>query len=220
MMRMPNAKLEMLVDAASEPIELSDAANFLRLEIPDDNALVQGLITSARMECEQRTNRSFINTTWQLSLDYFPPYPIKTTNILPALAFGVAAVGGRTLFLNMESGAIRLPMPPLISVSSISYVDPSGQTNTLPFQNIVISTGTPGQIAPSFGNIFPLTIPSLSSVTIEYVAGYGPDASYVPQTVKLAILFLVDHYYNHRTSDEPEPKVIENLLRTVDWCPY
>jgi hypothetical protein len=217
---MPNAKLERLVDAASEPIGLSDAANFLRLEVADDDDLVQSLITTARLECEQRTNRSFINTTWQLSLDYFPPYPIKTTNILPALAFGVAAVGGRTLFLNMEMGAIRLPMPPLVSVTSISYVDPTGQARSLPSPDVVISTGTPGQIAPSFGNIFPLTIPSLSSVTIDYVAGYGPDASFVPQAVKTAMLFLVSHYYNHRTGDEPEPAVIDSLLRTVEWCPY
>lgn len=224
MMRAPNSKLERLVDAATEPLCLADAKNFLRVEIDNDDQLISDLITAARLECETINNRSFIETTWQLTLDYFPPYAGRISNILPALAFGVAALGGRSLWVNMEGGAIRLPMPELIAVQSINYIDPFGNPQTLSVSpeagKVVISTGTPGQISPAFGQIFPLTMPVLSAVQIQYTAGYGTTAASVPKNVIAAMRFLVAHYYEHRTADVPVPAVVERLLAATYWGGY
>ena len=223
MQRAPNAKLTRLVDAASEPLALADAKNFLRVEISDDDSLISSLITAARIQCETECNRSFINTTWQLELDYFPANSGMISNVLPALAFGTGVMGSRSLWLNMESGSIRLPMPPLVSVTSVTYVDPFGVTQNLdltPGNIVSISLDTPGQIAPLLGHIFPLCRPQLGAVTIQYVAGYGPNASYVPASVVNAIRFLVAHYYEHRTEDVAIPRVVEHLLNTVRWGNY
>lgn len=223
MQRAPNAKLDRLVDAATEPITLADAKNFLRVEIPDDDDLISDLITAARLECETRNNRSFIATKWRLTLDYFPPFASSyiNTNILPALQFGVAAVGGRSLWVNLEAGAIRLPMPPLISVDAIRYTAVDGSPRTLSADPadglVVVGAGTPGQVAPAFGTIFPLTRPQLGAVEIDFTAGYGPDAASVPRTVRAAMRFLLAHYYEHRTSDAPVPRVVDDLLWNTYW---
>jgi hypothetical protein len=220
MMRAPNAKLVRLVDAQVEPLSLTDAKNFLRVETDDDDMLIGDLITAARLRCETINNRSFINTSWQFTIDYFPPYSGRLTNILPALAFGVAALGGRSLWVNMEEGAIRLPNPPLVSVDSITYLDVSGTLQTLSPALTVVSTGTPGQIAPQFGQIFPLTLPVLSAVNIQYTAGYGPDSTSVPKTVIQAVRVLTACYYEHRTSDVPTPSFVVDLLDATSWGGY
>jgi hypothetical protein len=223
MQRAPNAKLTRLVDAASEPLSLADAKNFLRVEVDADDDLISSLISAARIDCETEVNRSFITTTWQLELDYFPANSGMISNILPALAFGTGVMGSRSLWLNMESGSIRLPMPPLISVTSVNYINAFGVNSTLdltPGNIVSISGDTPGQIAPLLGQIFPLCKPQLSAVKIEYTAGYGPDATYVPPTVVTAIRFLTAHYYEHRTDDVPIPRVVSRLLNTVAWGNY
>ena len=222
MPRQPNAKLDRVTDATVEPLTLADAKNFLRVEISDDDATISQMITAARWEAETFCNRSFVETTWKLTLDYFPPFASNyiNTNILPALQFGVAAVGGKSIWINMEAGAIVLPMPPLIAVSSINYVDISGNSQTLSSSTVIVSTGTPGQIAPVFGTIFPITRPQLSAVQIAYTAGFSADASLVPPPVILAMKFLVASYYENRTVDVPMPKACERLLRNVQWGSY
>jgi hypothetical protein len=218
----PNSKLLRITDAATEPLTLDDAKNFCRVTIDDDDDLVSSFITAARYECERIANRSFINTTWQLTLDYFPPYSARYSSLLPP-----AIVGGwsdRNYWLNLSEVAIQLPMPPLIEITELTYVDTNGVLQTLdtdPDAELVqISAGTPGMLTPWFGKIFPITQASISAVNITYVAGYGPDASYVPQVVIAAMRFLVAFYYENRAETAMYPEVINSLLDSVYWGGY
>ena len=49
--------------AASEPITLTEAKNFLRVDGSDDDALIGALISAAREMCEQYTRRILVTTT-------------------------------------------------------------------------------------------------------------------------------------------------------------
>jgi hypothetical protein len=225
MQRHPNAKLSLITPPAVEPVTLALAKQYLRVEISDDDNLVPILIQAARETCETIVNRTFVQTTRQLELDYFPPFTSSwvNTNILPALQFGVAAAGGRSLWINLEAGAIRLPMPPLIAVTSIGYTDINGNPQTINPADptkVIVSPGTPGQIAPAFGTIFPLTRPQLSAVQIQYTAGYSADASLVPASVVMAILALTAEYYEHRSEPGECPEWIERSLNNVNWGSY
>jgi hypothetical protein len=217
-----NSKLSRVLDPTTEPLSLADAKNFLRVLIDDDDTLIQSLITAARYECERIANRAFINTTFNLTLDYFPPYSSRYSTLLPPAIVG--PMSDRNYWLNVSAVAIQLPMPPLVSLSSITYVDVNGTTQTLNTSpsagNVLISTGTPGQITPAYGKIFPITQPILSAVNITYVAGYGPDATTVPIPVIAAMRFLVAMYYEKRTESVPTPEVVENLLACVAWGGY
>ena len=52
---------------SAEPISLAQAKKFLRVFNTDDDDLISGLITAAREEVENFTNRSFGRTTTNLS---------------------------------------------------------------------------------------------------------------------------------------------------------
>jgi hypothetical protein len=223
-MHTPNSKLTRVTDAASEPIEVADAKNYLGVpsSITSDDGLIGDMITAARYECENINSRSFINTTWKLTLDYFPPYSSRYTSLLPPAIVG--PMSDRNYWLNLSDVAISLPMPPLVSVTGITYVDPSGATRDLDVspdaQNVTISAGTPGQITPFYGKIFPVTQPILSAVNISYLAGYGPDATTVPKNVVMASRYLVAHYYNFRTTNVEIPDRVYRLLDATNWGNY
>jgi uncharacterized phiE125 gp8 family phage protein len=85
---------------------------------------------------------------------------------------------------------------PLGSVSSISYVDGAGATQTLS-ANIyeVRSDGLKASIALKGGQIWP-TIQNGSRITVTADVGY----SSVPSAVKLALLLLVSQWYDNRAA--------------------
>ena len=51
--------------------------------------------------------------------------------------------------------------PPLQSVTTVTYVDPSGTTQTLASNRYVVDVNNePGRMAPSVGSVWPVTGPS------------------------------------------------------------
>ena len=125
------------------------------------------------------------------------------------------------LSLRRFADEIRLPRPPLQSVTEIQYVDQDGQVQTLDASTYDVDTTTsPGRILRAYGYSWPSVRSQEGAITITYVAGYGaPDA--VPQVVRQAIKILCEHWYGFReavvTGFVPRsvPHSFESLLRTV-----
>jgi uncharacterized phiE125 gp8 family phage protein len=207
-----NAKLTRIADAAVEPLSVQDARNYLRVEVPDDDALIADMITAARLECERMNNRSFITTTWKLILDYLP------------FVGGYGLWQGPSDRLIADDGAITLPMPPLIAISSLTYIDQGGVSRSIDVSptspDVIVSAGTPGRFYPAYGRFFPFAQPRPAAVEITYTAGYGPNPADVPRNVVLAMRMLVSHYYEHRTTDAPVPEAVSNLLSSTSWGGY
>ena len=169
-----------------EPVSTAEAKSHLRVDSSDDDTLIAALVTAARQHLDGRDgwlNRALVTQTWDLHLAAFP----DATRGNPA-------------------AAIRVPLPPLQSVTSISYIDAAGATQTLAGAGYTVSgVGAlgPGAIEPSYGNSWPATRDVPEAVTVRFVAGYASgespeDASAVPQPVKQAILLLVGHWYANR----------------------
>ena len=195
-MYLPNAKLQRLADPTVEPLSLADAKGYLRVEIDDDDTLIGDMITAARLQCEQMNDRSFITTTWQYTVDYLPlsagPFP----GFPWPFGGGSGSYPGR---VSSNDGTIALPMPPLIAITSLEYLDTGGTLQTLDPSRYQVSAGTPGTIFPNYGTFFPLSQPRPAAVNIVYTAGYGPDALTIPN--------IGDH--GHEAAPGP-------LLRTSD----
>lgn len=160
-------------DAAAEPILWPEAQTHLRLDTNDDQALVEGLIVTARMSVEEFTQRQLITATYTLKMDTFPS----------------------------SDCAIELPRPPLISLTSVAYLDASGVSQTLSsttdYQSDLLSS--PGRLLPAPGQVWPTTeYQRLNAVTIVYTAGYGAAGSSVPRPLKQAMLLLIGQWYEHR----------------------
>jgi uncharacterized phiE125 gp8 family phage protein len=175
------------------------------------------MVTAARLECETINDRSFVATQWRLTLDYLP---FASYGGL----LGPAIFGFPTINPAADDGSIYLPMPPLISLDAISYVDQAGTTQMMDVttggNQVVTSLGTPGRIAPAFNTFFPFSRPTISAVNIDYTAGYGSLASAVPMNIVLAILMLTSHYYEHRTTSVETPQGVFNLLNATRWGGY
>jgi len=91
-----------------------------------------------------------------------------------------------------------VPYPPLISVTSIIYIDTAGDEQTLAADQYRVDIGNePGRITEAYNVCWPATRLITNAVVLTYSAGYGV-ASAVPDSVKAAIKLLVAHWYEHR----------------------
>lgn len=156
------------IDATTEPISLAEAKVHLNVTTADDDALISTLILQARQYAENFTNRAFITQTWELRLDMFTPW------------------------------TLTIPMSPLVSVSSIQYIDGSGVTQTLASSEYTVDAKSePGRITPAYGKNWPVTRYEMNAVTITFIAGYGAAAD-VPAPIKAAIKLIVAEMYKER----------------------
>lgn len=180
--------LSLVTGPAIEPVSLADAKTHLRVEVDDENALIQTLISAARQWVETFTHRALITQTWDLKLDGF---------------------------LCGSDDAIELPLAPASSVTSIAYVDSNGDTQTWASANY--TTDLPsgpkaqrGRIVPAYSMFYPSTRDVVNAVTVRFVAGYGSTAASVPQPIVAAIKLMVAHWYAQR-----EPVNIGNLVTPI-----
>lgn len=143
--------------------------------------------------------RALLTQTWQLHLDEFP----GSGRYVPGRGY-------------VDAGAIYLPLPPLQSVSSITYVDTAGATQTLASSvyQVVNRQRQRSMIVEAYGQTWPSTRDIPQAVTVEFVAGYGA-ASAVPGDIKRVIRAMVAHWYDNRGAvvigKQPEVQPL------IDW---
>jgi len=119
--------------------------------------LLTGFIKSAREEAEKLLRRYLITQTLDAYLDSFPDCDSRGNRIIK--------------------------LPPLQSVTSITYIDTNGIEQMLdPSQYQVDATGT-GRIVPAYGVDWPSTRDQINAVKVRFVAGFGTAAD-VPGLVK------------------------------------
>lgn len=93
-------------------------------------------------------------------------------------------------------GGIRLPLPPLQSVTGVYYVDENGIEQTLATDQYEVDLyGDPGWVMPGDAG-WPTALDTINAVRIRFVAGYTT----VPPQIKHAIRLLVAGYYENRES--------------------
>jgi uncharacterized phiE125 gp8 family phage protein len=150
----------------------------------EDN-LLSALITAAREYCEGFSNRAYITQTWELWQDNFP-----------------------------SADYIRLPLPPLQSVTSIKYYDTANVEATMNAADYYVDTkAEPGKVGLAYSKSWPsTTLRPFNGVCVTFVAGYGLAAA-VPQRVKQAMLLLVGHWHLNR-----EASVIGSVSREIEFA--
>jgi uncharacterized phiE125 gp8 family phage protein len=92
----------------------------------------------------------------------------------------------------------EIKLPPLQSVTWISYVDSNGAEQVIAADQYIIDTASvPARITPAFGLEWPEARQQLNSVKIRFVAGYG-NASQIPENIKNWILMRVKQNFDQR----------------------
>lgn len=159
---------------AQEPIDLEYVREAVLRVVNGnvDNEYIGRQIVAARQVFEAETGRAAMEQTWQLILSGFP------------------------------SGAIELPRPPLIAVTSVEYLDADDDAQTLsgsPAEYRVLPSGqfTAGKLLPLAGASWPSTSGEADAVTITYTAGYVT-AEEMPELYKAGMGLLVEELYKNR----------------------
>lgn len=172
------AGLELVTGPTSDPVSLAEAKAHCRIDHSDDDGLLAGYILAARQLVERDTSRALMEQTWRAFFDRCWPSYFDGRCYRPGIV---------------------LPMPPLVSVVSISYVDTVGVTQTLGSdQYRVARFGHRGLIEPAYGVTWPPVRPQLDAITVEFVAGYGSNPGDIPEPIRQALLLLIGHFYEHR----------------------
>jgi len=164
-------RLILTTAANEEPVTLNDARTHLRISDDDrtEDALILGIISAARIEAERTLGRPLVSQSWTAKMDGFP-----------------------------DSDEIELPLPPLVSVTTVKYVDPDGELQTFSSAYYTVDTsGVCGRIYLNYGYSWPDIRLEPNAVRIEFVAGYG-DASAVPEDVRAWMLLRIGDRYEHR----------------------
>lgn len=168
-----------------EPVTLADVKLNSRVIDSSDDTLFPLLIGAARRYAESYTGRSFITQGWKLVLDSFPG--------------GCAASVPWGTTYSYPENAILLEKGNVLSVTSITYLAMDGTQQTMPAADYIADlSGCPGRVTPVFGKIWPIPMPQIGSVQVNYTAGYGPAATDVPEGIRQWIQMRVATLFENR----------------------
>lgn len=150
-----------------EPITVEEAKEHLRIDSAEADAHVTGLIQVARDMVESHTRRALMKQTWDWKLDTFP-----------------------------SCEPWELPKAPLLSVTSITYVDTNGTTQTWSSSEYTVLApagprAEPGTVAINYGETYPAVRGQPNAVTVRFVAGYSSSAT--AATARAAVPYPIRH---------------------------
>ena len=178
------------------PVSLAEAKDHLYITHDEDNDQIGRKAEAAVQYVEGRFSghRRLMRTVYDLRL---PSFPYQATRI-------------------------TLPLPPLYSVVSISYVDSEGDTQTLSTDDYTVFTPTdsPGFVELAYNESWPSTRAVPDAVTIRFIAGYANAAS-VPAAVKEAVLLKLENLFDPERAPEASVKrAIDSLIAPYQYGHY
>jgi uncharacterized phiE125 gp8 family phage protein len=179
-------------DAPSVPLlSLDEAKAQCRVLHSDDDVLIEALIDAATQRFDGPSGilgRALVEQTWTLYLDHFHVHWRR----------GFRLWSHPLMVPRHRWRTIELPLPQLISVASIGYVDCNGDNQTVDPSTYAVLDGERAEISLLPGQLWPQTAIQPRAVSISFTCGYGAAAADVPAPIRHAAKLLVSHYYEHR----------------------
>lgn len=171
------------------PVTLETARMHLRADDRYDDEYLKGLIVAAASNVEKQYGLALLTQT---VAEYHRAFPCA------------------------PDAPLLLRIAPLLSVTSIQYVDSAGDTQV--WNAAEYAAGHYNQaafIVPKTGFNWPSGLANLpNAVTVTYQAGYGAKASSIPADIRSALLLTIGYLYENR-EDAPStlPTAADSLLR-------
>jgi uncharacterized phiE125 gp8 family phage protein len=154
------------------PITLDQAKAHLRVDHADEDALITSLIEGVTQHLDGRRGylgRCLMSQSWEYRVHCFP-----------------------------WCDGIEIPLPPLLTVESVKYVDEAGVLQTLADDQYVVDAATyQGQVRRAYQVVWPVARAEDYAVRIAFTAGFG-DADAVPAPIKTAMLMIIEQLYDKR----------------------
>ena len=161
--------LTLVTPAAWSPVTIQEVCENSRIDHGEEDSLIQGMIVGAVAHVERLTGRVIGAQTWEAVADGFP------------------------------AGDLTFDLGPIVSVTSVTYLDADGNTQTIDAADYRVDTvSASGRISPVGG--WPTAGEYPNAVRVRFVAGVNAaDAD-----VRQAILLMVGHWYEHREDASSE----------------
>lgn len=166
--------LKLVTPPDGYPVSLDEAKLHLDVEFDDKDDRISLGIAAATQALEIHLGRVFMPQVWDYYLDTFPKW----------------------------DRPIRLPLPPLISVESVNYIDPdTGNEVELSLSEYEVDTSSEfGWIATA--SSWPIVMSTINAVRVRFTAGYSyteesPIGTTVPKPIRQAILIWVRDLYDN-----------------------
>jgi uncharacterized phiE125 gp8 family phage protein len=162
---------------AQAPITLDQAKQHLRVLHDDEDEYIADLIEAATDYLDGYSGvlgKALITQTWRQDFDSF----------WDGCSY---------------SSALRLPLGPVQSVSSVTYYDAANSLQTLSASVYELLTdGLGPYVALVAGQSWPAIYGRAGAVRVTWVAGYGATPEAVPARIRTLIKLLVGHWYENR----------------------
>lgn len=165
--------IEVISGPAVEPLTTAEAKAHLRVDLSEEDALIDAAILAARTHVENFTRRKLITQTVKLTRTGF---------------------GG---------WVVPLPVGPVQSITSVEYKSTTDGSlvawDAANFQ--LVKSGQPNYVAPAYGETWPVTRADFDNVVITFVAGYGDASADIPGDIIAAVKLMTAHFYENRQNE-------------------
>jgi len=177
--------LTRIVDPTAEPVSISGVKRSLRISHYQDDEFLTDLIKEARQFIGDRWGRIYLEETWTQVMD---------ADELPEFKLDILKY-------------------PLSSITSITYTDTNGDSQTFSSSLYTVDTTRyPGIVYPSYLQLWPFVRSYPSAMTVTFVAGYA-DVDSIPMPMLKAMHYYVGHYNENRLA--PPADQNDRLLSTL-----
>lgn len=182
--------LVLITPPTVEPITTAELKAHCRIDSSAEDTYLDTLIVSARKSVELITGRALINQTWDLTMDLEP-----------------------------ATAVLRMPLPPLSSVTSVKYYDQDDTENLYAASNYRVDTSDyqGGRIALKETHVWPSSLRYTSGIVIRFVAGYGTAGTSVPESLRHAVKLLAAHWYENRELLSGGKAEVPLLVQHICW---
>jgi len=188
---------EVVAAPAEEPVTLGEVKAHLRILHASEDAIIARFARAARQHVETTCSIALLTQTRRVWLKAWP-----------------------------ADGIIPLHRPPLVSVTSVTYLDAEEAEQTLAADTYhVVKNRFEPQIVRRKGAVWPATAEHPQAIAVTYVCGFGAAPESVPDDIRNAILMLTEHFYFNRgetgeTTMVRNPVAVDALLgphKTHGW---
>jgi len=175
---------------ALEPVSVSEAKDYLRVDSAVEDPVVASLILAARLHIEGALDIAMVTQSWSLFLDGWP-----------------------------EDGRVSIPLGPLKSVDSVKVYDAEDTAQTVSPETYVVDlSALRPRLVRQAGAVWPTPGRAANGIEIALTAGYGDTTDKVPQPIRQAVLMLAAHWYEQREPvvfEKPDelPHGVADLLK-------
>lgn len=179
----------------------AEMKNFLRVDVSTDDTLIDEFQKIATEAVSQYLHRALATCVLELTMDHFG----GDRSLADSLSEGTHDLP--KYFGQTNLNAIDLPMPPIVSISSIKTYDRSNTVSTL--STAAYTLDTAGRVYLNNGYNWPTDLRDQNSVAIRYTAGWGYTA--IPLPIKNAIRMYTAAMYDCRRMCEMSQEIMDML---------